>query len=153
MKGAELPDWTVPVPPAAGNGTHRAARKNGAAAKHSAETAAAMVPVDATFVTTEAEPVDAPMWPLHPALWLQPEAAPATPAWTGLAPERHNRIAAPGFLHLDLLQIDTAPPDRPGALEKSQDPLRPGTCLEFPQSGLTLLGWDPRAVCRKEGGQ
>jgi hypothetical protein len=148
MKGADFPNVTAPLSPVAGNGRHRTASKNGHAPKPPADTAGASQPLDAAFVTIEAEPIDAPMWSVHPALWLQPEAAPAVPVWTSLAPERHNRIPAPAFL-----QIDTAPPDRPAAPDTPQDPLRRGNSPKLPLSGLALLGWDPRAVCRKEGEQ
>ena len=103
-------------------------------------------PIDATFATADAEPIDAPMWPLHEALWLQSEPAPSIPVWTGISIERHNRIPAPDFLHLD-----TAPADRPGALGDSREAMRPRARPELPQSGLAPLGWDPRAVGRKQG--
>jgi hypothetical protein len=139
-----------------GNGTHRTTN-----AHRTTEKARPAQPVpqaiDATFAAAEfapaaAEPIDAPMWPLHAALWLQLEMAPSIPVWTGLAIERHNRIPAPGFLY-----FDTAPPDRPGILDSSAFPsgkTAPGTParLDLPESGLTPLGWDPRAVCRKQGG-
>lgn len=140
------------IPPPAGNGIHKPTRKNGAASKPPgagarADAATAPQPLDAAFVTIEAEPVDAPMWPLHPVAWLQPEPVPSVPLWTGLAIERHNRIPAPGFLLLDI-----APPDCPSTLDSARDPLRPDIHRELPQSCLTPLGWDVRAVCRKEGG-
>jgi hypothetical protein len=154
MKGAYFPGLTATVPPAARNGTHRTTKKNGPAPERSAgsgvraDARPAPQPVDATFAPIEAEPIDAPMWPLHPALWFQPERMPSVPVWTGLAIERHNRIPAPDFLH-----FDTAPPDRPDTLDSSCDALTPGARRELPQSGLAPLGWDPRAVCRKEGGE
>ena len=154
MKGADFPGLTATAPPAARNGTHRTTKKNGPAAKRSAGSGAradaglAPQPVDATFAAIEAVPIDAPMWPLHPALWFQPERAPSVPVWTGLVIERHNRIPAPDFP-----RFDTAPPDRPGTLHNSCDALRPGARRELPESGLTPLGWDARAVCRKEGGE
>jgi hypothetical protein len=152
MKGADSPGLTATVPPAARNGTHRSTNKNGPAPKRSAgsgvraEARPAPQPVDGTFAPIEAEPIDAPMWPLHPALWFQPERAPSVPVWTGLVIERHNRIPAPDFP-----RFDTAPPDRPGTLHNSCDALRPGARRELPESGLTPLGWDARALCRKEG--
>ncbi|MGD1070510.1 MAG: hypothetical protein ABSB15_10255 [Bryobacteraceae bacterium] len=103
-------------------------------------------PIDATFAATGAGPIDAPMWPLHAALWLQPEPAPSIPAWTGIAIERHHRIPAPDFL-----QFDTAPANRPGALDDSRDAIEPRTGPQLPPSGLAPLGWDPRAVGRKQG--
>jgi hypothetical protein len=154
MKVADFPGLTVTAPPAARNGTHRSTKKNGPAPKRSAGGGAradarpAAQPVDGTFATMEAEPIDAPMWPLHPALWFQPERAPSAPVWTGLVIERHNRIPAPDFLHSEI-----APTDRPGTLDRTCDALTPGARRELPESGLMPLGWDARAVCRKEGGE
>jgi len=107
--------------------------------------------VKAEFVTAEAEPVDAPMWPLHAALWLQSEMAPSIPIWTGLGIERHNRI-----LVSDFLLFDAAQKDRPGSVDNSAFPSGKNArsspaCLDLPESGLTPLGWNPRAVCRKDG--
>ena len=153
MKGADFPGLTATVPPAR-NGTHRTTKKNGAAPKRSlgsgarADARPAPQPIAATFAAIEAEPIDAPMWPLHSALWFQPELAPSVPVWTGLAIERHNRIPSPDFLH-----SNTAPPNRPDTLDSSRDALTPDARRELPQSGLAPLGWDPRAVCRKEGGE
>lgn len=154
MKIADFPGLTATVPLAARNGTHRTTKKNGRAPKRSAGSGAradarpAPQPVEATFATIEAVPIDAPMWPLHPAQWFEPERAPSVPVWTGLVIERHNRIPAPDFLH-----SDTAPPNRPRTLDSSCDALTPGARRELPESGLTPLGWDARAVCRKEGGE
>jgi hypothetical protein len=159
MKSAAFPEVTATVPRPAGNALHRTTKKHTRAPERSAGSGAhlprvpaarpAPHPMDATFATAEAEPIDAPMWPLHTALWLQPETAPSIPVWTGLAVERHNRIPAPDFLY-----CDTVPPNRPGTPDKSDDALRPAARREeLPQSGLAPLGWDPRAVGRKPGGE
>jgi hypothetical protein len=154
MKAADFPCLTATLPPAAPNGSHRTTKNNGAAPKRSlgsgarADARPAPQQIAAAFAAIEAEPIDAPMWPLHSALWFQPELAPSVPVWTGLAIERHNRIPAPGFLH-----SDAAPPNCPGALDSSRDALTPDARPELPPSGLAPLGWDPRAVCRKEGGE
>ena len=89
--------------------------------------------------------IDAPMWPLQSAVWFQPDVAPAPPAWSSLAIERHNRIPAPDFA-----PSDTSPANRPGALEHSPEALTRAAVPEAPESGLTPLGWDPRADCWKE---
>jgi hypothetical protein len=142
MKGVNLPRSIATVPPAARNGTHRATRKNGAAPKRSTGTE----PPGAPFANLEAAPIDVPMWPIHSAVWFQPELAPSVPAWSGLAIERRHRIPAPDFLH-----SGAVPVQRPDTLDNSRDALAPDARPEIPQSGLAPLGWDPRAVGRKEG--
>ena len=67
MKGTAFPEVTAIVPPASGNGTHRAPKKNKPAPQR----------INAKFATPEAAPIDAPMWPVHTALWLQSEMAPS----------------------------------------------------------------------------
>ena len=90
MNGADFPGSIANDDSPAGNGTHRT-KKNGATPKRPARTGGrtderpAPQPMDTTFVTVEAEPIDAPMWLLHSALWFQPEVAPSIPVWTGLA--------------------------------------------------------------------
>lgn len=147
MKGADLNGVTATVPPAAGNGTHRAAKRNGAASKRSAESDALPAPAPAAelFETIETQPIDSPMWPLHPAVWFQPEIAPSIPAWSSLTIERRHRIPAPDFLC-----SDPTPPDRACGMENSCAPVTPEARLDLPQSDLEPLGWDPRAVCRKQ---
>jgi hypothetical protein len=67
------------------------------------------------------------------------------PVWTGLAIERHNRIPTPDFL-----RPANAPPDRPGIPDTSRGALTPEPRRELPRSDLAPLGWDARAVCRKD---
>jgi hypothetical protein len=147
MKSADLPGSAATAPNTAQNGKHRAAKKNGAGPKRSAGSGAtgnaplAPEPLAAP-IATEAAPIDAPMWPVHSALWFQPELAPSAPMWSDLNIERHNRIPAPVFLH-----AETAPLNRPDALDHSIDARTPGANPEIPQSGLAPLGWDPRADC------
>lgn len=161
MKGTDLPRLTATVSPAATNGTHRAAKRNGAAPKRSSGSGGSGARADAlplpqplaaafAIIGDEPgdEPIDAPKWPLHPAAWFQPELAPSVPVRSGLAIERHNRIPAPDFLHSGI-----APADRPEGLHSSPVALTACGRRELPQSGLAPLGWDPRAVCRKEGGE
>ena len=150
MKGVDFPRITAPPEgPLRRNGTapkRTAGCKLGVPVERARAARTMPQPIDATFATADAEPIDAPMWPLHEALWLQSEPAPSIPVWTGISIERHNRIPAPDFLHLD-----TAPADRPGALGDSREAMRPRARPELPQSGLAPLGWDPRAVGRKQG--
>jgi len=153
MKPTHLPDSTETAHPAATNGTHRVSKKNGAAPKPAVGTdapadARAPEPLAGPVASIEAAPVDAPMWPLHSAIWFQPDVAPSAPAWSGLAIEHRNRIPAPDFLRSDI-----APLNRPDALDNSPHALTPDASPGIPQSGLAPLGWDPRAVCWKEGGR
>ena len=150
MNDADFSSLTSAVSPAAGNGTHGANRKNKPKPGRSVDSGVqtAPQPMEASFITGGIEPIDAPMWLIHAALWLQSEQAPSIPAWTGLAIERHNRIPAPDFL-----RADNAPPNRHAALDGMSDVLRPAGHGAFPQSDLTPLGWDPRTICRKQGYQ
>jgi hypothetical protein len=121
--------------------------KNGSTQKRSTARTAKLAPEvkAATCVTIPVEPIDAPMWPIHPAGWLQPEAPAAAPSWTGLTIERRNRIPAP-----DLIQFPLAPFSRTGAIDASIDASRealfPAARPIIRQSDLAPLGWDPRAT-------
>jgi hypothetical protein len=154
MKDVDFAGVTPTLPPAAPNGAHQIPKKKGATPKRPAESGArsgvrpAPRLIAAEFTELEAKAVDAPMWLLHSVLWFQPEGAPVVPVWTGLAIERHNRIPTPDFLH-----TDTSPPNRPDTLDNSRDALTPESRMELPPSGLEPLGWEPRAVSRKEESQ
>jgi hypothetical protein len=97
------------------------------------------------IIPAEVAAVDAPMWPVQTTAWLQPEVAPLLPVWSGLAIERHTRIP----IH-DFLPPGNAPLDRPDVPDHSREALTPSAEPRVPQSGLALLGWDPRAVCWKK---
>jgi hypothetical protein len=105
-------------------------------------------PVPGSFVNTEPMPIDAPMWPLHAALWFQPELAPTVPAWSDLAIERRHRAPAAEFLF-----SGTAPLNRRDVVETSHEARLPETRPQIPESTLTPFGWDPRVLAgnRKEG--
>ena len=150
MKGADLAG-SVAAPPRAANGTHRAGR-NGASKRANSKANGAPQPASeifaAPFIPPDAVPVDAPMWPTNPAMWFQPELAPAAPGWTGLAIERRHRIPAPDFDYAEPRAVDL-----PAAAEPSRHVLVPESHVAVPQSDLAPLGWDPRALCRKEGSE
>jgi hypothetical protein len=154
-----------PRPPEA-NG-EPAARANGAARKRShvrpvpadgpAGDASVVPPELAGFGPANIQPIDAEMWPIQPVMWLQQEWTPGPPASSDLRIERHHRVPVPGFLNLDAgrgYRLDDLEAARerqwssaPGALPPELPPaLPPIVRLTPPQSGLTLLGWDPRAV-------
>jgi hypothetical protein len=100
----------------------------------------------AACVAIPVEPVDAPMWPIHPAGWLQPEAPAAAPFWTGLTIERRHRLPAP-----DLIQLPLAPFPRAGSIDATREALFTAASPAIPPSDLTPLGWDARASSpRKE---
>jgi hypothetical protein len=148
MKTA-LPESPATAPPAAANGTHRVAKKSGPSPKRSAVSdsrlSASPEPPAAPFAVAAVAPIDAEMWPLHSAVWFQPERAPSASQWSGLTVERRNRPPAPDFEH-----AGAAPLNRPGALDIAAGALMPGAQPQIPQSSLAPLGWDPRTVCRKE---
>jgi hypothetical protein len=96
--------------------------------------------VAAPFVTIPVEPIDSPMWPIHPPGWFQPEARAAAPSWSGVNIERRNRIPAPDLVHLPL-----APFDRAAKPDGAREPLVREASPKIPESALELLGWDPRA--------
>jgi hypothetical protein len=99
----------------------------------------------AGFLLPEALPVDAPRWPLHAALFL--EAAPAIVVpQSGLAIERHHPA-----LGQDFLTVPVDPFDSPCVIQTRAEPLRPRPRIPMPQSSLTPLGWDARAILRTQG--
>ena len=102
----------------------------------------------ARLAPVEAQPVDSPMWPTHPVVWLQPALRPVVPSSSGLSIERQLRIPAPDFINPGVTPASIAP-----ALHTERDPLAPDLVQPLPQSGLRPLGWDPRQHCRKEGDQ
>jgi hypothetical protein len=145
----DFQDSTATLPPAAPNGTHRAAKKSAPESKRSAGShtphSAPAEPLAAPFAASDPTPIDAEMWPLHTAMWFQPERAPSVSQWSGLAVERRNRLPAPAFAHPAAAQLD-----RPGAPELARDARTPDARPAIPRSDLAPLGWDPRAVCRRE---
>jgi len=94
---------------------------------------------------TEATPIDSPAWPLHSAMWLQPDGVPSVPVWSGLAVERQNRFPIPDFQPPGI-----APLDQPGKAHKSRDAFTTAARPLLPETDLRPLGWDPRAVCWKD---
>jgi hypothetical protein len=148
MKTETFSSPTATLPPIAGSGTYRIAKKATTQAASRPRVAKEAQPSLSAFVSAEIGPVDSPIWPHDSALWLQGERAPSLPSWTGMTIERHNRIPGPGFLHTEV-----APGDRPMGCENSLNPLRLSVPFELPESGLTPVGRDPRVVCRKDGSE
>jgi hypothetical protein len=149
MKGADLPAVAAISP--ARNGAHRPGKRHSTATKRSnghdagADSRPAPQPLAAPLTATPGAPVDLPMWPLHMAVWFQPEPAPpATPAWSGLSVERRSRIPSPDFVHASVMPLDC-----PAPTENRADPLTPAAHPLIPQSDAAPIGWDPRTICRK----
>ena len=146
---------SVPTAPAAEiNGTHRGTKKNRTGPKrpagHDAHADACSSPAafPAPFAATGAGPVDTTAWPLHPAVWFQPDLRPSAPLWSVLTIERHNSIPAPDFLDPKI-----APLDNRTCIDDKCCARMPVLRAGVPLSGLEPLGWDPRAVSRKETGE
>jgi hypothetical protein len=103
----------------------------------------------AHFAPVDAQPKDAPMWPVHSLIWWQPGLKPALPGSSGLRIERRHQVPIPDFLYLEM-----KPAGRPRpSLESPCDPLLPCRQPSLPQSGLAPLGWDPRAAVSVAGPQ
>ncbi len=131
----------------------RLTRKSGQGSRRSRETNAAPAEpppaIDAPFAATDLEPIDAPMWPIQPGQWFQPDLAPTVPLWSGLAIERLHRVPTPDFLGSDILPVD-----RLSALDDSHASLRANAVPpRLPPSDLAPLGWDPRVLAPKEESQ
>jgi hypothetical protein len=124
--------------------------KNGASPKRSNGRTAGLPPEvqGATCLAIPVEAADAPMWPIHAAGWLEPEARAAAPSWTGLIVERRNRVPAP-----DLIQFPLAPFPRDGAMDAAPEAIFSAAAPTVRQSDLAPLGWDPRAAFPKKESQ
>lgn len=149
MKGGDLPRPMEITGPTPANGEHKGSKK-GASSKRAAAAAtpkevAPPEPLAGPIPTIDARAIDAPMWPLHSAVWFQPVVAPSAPAWSSLAIEHHNRMPAPDFL-----PSVVTPADLPHELDKPCHERKPSVAPKPPAGDLEPLGWDPRAFCRKE---
>ncbi len=94
----------------------------------------------AGFAAVESPPMDAGMWPAHPALWLHPEPAPRLPQSSGLCLERRNKAFPPEFSC-----SEGAPAEGNRALAEIRA-CPPSIGIGLPPSDLTPLGWNPRAA-------
>ncbi|HUI82103.1 MAG TPA: hypothetical protein VLY24_29480 [Bryobacteraceae bacterium] len=99
------------------------------------------LPELAPFIKTEAQAQNAPMWPVHPVMWLQPQLRPAVPAESGLSVERKHTVPAP-----DALRFELTPVNHPASPEMVVRPVPPQIQRQLPASGLAPLGWDPRVA-------
>lgn len=124
------------------NGTHANSAGGAAAARvnKQRESEMALEVLTAPFATISVAPIDAPMWPVYPPGWFQPETAPAAPSWSGLNIERRNRIPAPDLVHLPLAAVD-----RGAEPNHEREPFLYARHPAIPDGAVELLGWDPRA--------
>ena len=141
-------DFSTPVDPTVPARIWPASETSAAAGKKRAKPAKVPAPsaapgFDAPFVPLNAQPVDAPAWPIHPVCWFQPEPAALLPSWNGLDAERTHRIPTPGFV-----LPETNPPSG-SAILAQPGPRIPQARVAVPQSGLAPL--TPHAPIRKEG--
>jgi hypothetical protein len=122
-------------------------KKNGSAARANVRLTTEHPPgvTAAEFASIPIEPIDAPMWPIHPPGWLQLDVPASAPSWSGLHIERRNRIPAP-----DLLYFPLEPLDRCAQLDDRCEALPVAAGPKICESGLEPLGWDPRAFCVKK---
>jgi len=102
----------------------------------------------ARLASVESRPQDAPMWPTHHIVWLQPALRPAIRGSSGLSIERHLRVPVGDFLNPGVTAVSRA-----HSLDTECNPLTPDLALVLPQSELQPRGWHPREHCRKEGNQ
>jgi hypothetical protein len=100
----------------------------------------------AEFIKPELQTEDAPMWPIHPVMWLQPELRLQIPAGSGLHIERKYSVPSPEFVHSAM-----TPVSHPPALDMTVHPVLPCVGRQLPESGLAPLGWDPRVASHRTG--
>jgi hypothetical protein len=110
------------------------------------ERAAKPEPERAGFVKAELQAQDAPMWPIHPDMWLQPELRLAVPAASGLRIERKHSVPSPEFVREPM-----TPVSHPASLQTTVHPVLPHVDQQLPASGLAPLGWDPRVASHGTG--
>ncbi len=103
------------------------------------ERTAKQAPEPAAFVRVESQAQNAPMWPIHPDMWLQPELQLGVPAASGLRIERRHGVPSPEFVREPMTPV-SHPPSR----ETTVHPVLPRIGQQLPGSGLAPLGWDPR---------
>jgi len=151
VNGSLKPNGAAP-PDANGNGRLAGSRRGGRPA--SAKRAAAKrfdvpiqpLPEAAGFLKTESQAQDAPMWPIHPAMWLQPELRLAVPAESGMRIERRHTVPAPDAIPISMNFVN-----HPASPDKTAQPVLPRLEHRLPASDLAPLGWDPRVAAHAAG--
>jgi hypothetical protein len=145
MSAAEWPRPAEPMPPE----VRRSPRKRGGTRR--ARPAAIEPPVPAPappadFISSDPVALDAEKWPVHPAIWWQPELPLQLPASSGLRSERRFKIPVADFR-------SAAPPLMypPAAKVSGAEPLVRVWSDPMPASDLAPLGWDPRTCLPQRG--
>jgi len=128
-------------------------RLNGTSKRSASKARREVTPVvpevsQAPFAIAAAQPIDAPMWSIHPGVWFQPDRPPVF-AGSGLELARKNRLPAGDFA----ASVAASPIDCAATRETPVKPLSPAASPAVPASDLAPLGWDPRTVCRKGGAE
>ena len=137
MSAAEWPRPAEPAPPRVRRGSKkRGAGRPSRPVEMEPSLAAPAPPAD--FLSAEPIALDAEKWPVHPALWWQPELPFRLPA-SGLRSERRFKIPV-----ADFRAAGPAPECPPAARMSSADALAPVWKDALPASDLAPLGWDPR---------
>jgi hypothetical protein len=130
------------------NGAAETHQKRGAGRARPVEMADSSAPEQRLALFSQLTPaaVDAPAWPVHLAMWLEPACATPLPENSGLRVERRHKIPSRGFLGL----VNPAP-GAPAPIKECR-PVVPDLRLPLPASGLKPAGWEPRrAFVRRQG--
>ena len=138
MSAAEWPRPSEPIPP----GVRRGTRKRGASRRPRPAAVEPPVPAPAPpadFLSAEPVALDADKWPVHPALWWQPDLPLQLPA-SGLRSERRFKIPV-----ADFRDANPSPECPPAGTPLAPEALAPVWSDLLPASDLVPLGWDPRA--------
>ena len=151
VNGSVKPNGAAPPD---GNGTGRLAGSRRGRRPPVAKRAAAKrfdiaiqpLPEMAGFLKTELAAQDAPMWPIHPAMWLQPELRLAVPAESGMRIERRHTVPAPDAISISMNFVN-----HPALPDKTARPALPRLERRLPSSDLAPLGWDPRVAAHTAG--
>ena len=141
VNGSIEPNGTPAREPVAARETVRPRGGRRPAPTKRIERVAKPAPELAGFVKAESQAQDAPMWPIHPAMWLQPELRLHVPAASGLRNERQHSAPSPEFVRGTM-----KPAGRTSPIEKTVHPVVPRVAQRLPASGLAPLGWDPRVA-------
>jgi len=97
----------------------------------------------ADFISAEPTALDSEKWPVHPAIWWQPELPLQLPS-SGLRSERRFKIPVADFRN-----AGPSPECPPAVRVAAAEALAPAWNDVLPASDLAPLGWDPRTCLPK----
>jgi hypothetical protein len=132
-------------------GVRRSTRKRAGGRKSRPADSEPLVPAPAPlsdFLSAEPIALDAAKWPVHPAIWWQPDLPLQLPVSSGLHAERRFKIPVADFRKAGA-SLECRPPTRAAAAEA----LAPLWNDALPASDLVPLGWDPRTCLPQRGNQ